>query len=624
MQSVQRALRALLALTLLLGAFVAGCDDDVTKNQFSPSDLGGADFVPPESDATDDTRRPLPDTPGFEDCCLLIRAGAVDSYQVHIGRRISLGAILYSRESGNPIEGERITWSLDGDGSSTLSSTESITSADGLAEVEFIAGDILGNFTVTADYPEARETSFSVDVVQLPNGDLQVNVINSAANILEVAPYDVYVYPGDFLRCRHMAPLSMPSEYIELKQAAATGDQVLFEGLLSEDDYVVAGVAYDENGKVIAKACVEGITIPNMGVEELDLVFQLIPLNPVGTYRVRAYFDFGDALASAGPFGETLVMIFEGFNNPGRLIYDGIFAVFELFIPSFFCSALDGLAGLTGLDAQLQDAISGAILGTSFGCTVVRAGCNVRDTVRNLQVLSTVYLSKLGANFGVFGSTSFTGLILSWNGNDLVLANDVLQSDLQLLSGDWEGSVVGYDRLLIQNHPVDLRYGELIVYIINQVILPSIAGGATSFSDALVYWINCDGIATNISNISVAGQSISYDTAYGACEGTIGFLGTILGFGEALLSLQNLPSTLSLAGEVTLAETTGDFQVDELRDGNWGGVISFGDGSAPIQATWSGCNINTLGPDCDYPDVGFVTPNDGACGCNEDCSNCQD
>ena len=565
--------------------------------------------------------------PEPEDCCLLIRAGAVSEYEVHRGRRLQLGAILYSRETGEAVEGERISWTIEGgDGTSLLSSAESLTSADGLAKVELLAGETLGPLTVIADYPEAQAVTFNVNVAELPNGDLKVNVVNAAANVLPVSPFDVYVYPSSEVRCRHLTPLTMPPNEIEIQQALMSGDSLLYEGLLSEDEYVVAGIGYDVNGKIVSKGCVEGVTIPNMDVAEIDLIMQLIPLNPVGTYRVRAYFDFGDALSQAGPFGETLVTIFDGFNNPGELIYDSVFAICSQFIPSFFCDAIEGVGGVLGIDDLLQDAINDAILGTSIGCTVVRAGCNVRDTVRNLQVLSTVFLSKLGANFGVFGSTNFTGLILSWNDSDLELTNDALQNELQLLSGDWEGSIIGYDRLLIQSHPVDLRYGELIVYIVNNVVIPWMTNGnANSFRDALVYWINCDGIATGISNIDVLGASVSYDAAYSACEGVVGFLGTLLGFGEALLSLQNLPSTLTLAGEVTLGETTGDFQVDELRDGIWGGVIQFDGSSAPVQATWSGCNVNTLGPDCEFPYVEEITSSvGGACSCNEDCSNCVD
>jgi hypothetical protein len=544
--------------------------------------------------------------------------------EVNTGGRASLGVVLYSRKTGNAIPNEVISWSMLTTGDSALSALETVTSEQGVGRLEFIAGAELKSYVVRAEYPDTRAVEFEVSVVQLPSGDLKVNVINADARVMLLNPMQVYLYPTDAMSCRHFNPLSvLPGE---LRQATATrsGEQLLFERVLSSDLYAVVGTGTGPNGNVVAKACVEGIAVRPGVTEEVDLIFQLVPLNPVGTYRVRAYFNFGDALAASGQIGQWLVRIFDGFNDPGRLLYDTIFSLCSQIAPAFLCDTIDAIAGITGIKQEITNAITNAILGTFIGCRIVRAGCDVRNTVRNLELFSLLYMSKLGSSFGVFGSTTFTGLALQFGEQRIEIQDDLLQNQLQLLAGDWEGSVVGYNRLIIGAHMMDLRYGQLIVYIINNVVLPALTNGqANSFNDALAYWFNCAGIGQSLGNICILGQCLGASTGESICRGALNLLGGLLGFGNALLSLQNVPSALQLSGEVTMVETTGDFQVDLLERGTWGGTLNINGTSSPINASWSGCNVASLGVECDYPLLDFVFGGQGACSCNADCSNCQ-
>ena len=177
--------------------------------------------------------------------------------------------------------------------------------------------------------------------------------------------------------------------------------------------------------------------------------------------------------------------------------------------------------------------------------------------------------------------------------------------ELQLVSGDWEGVLMGYDKLNIMNHGVDLRYGKLINYLINNVLLPAIAGGATNFHAALEYWFNCQGFAQWLSGISLFGYSIGYDSAYSVCSGAIGLLGRLIGFGTAMLSLQEFSSVMFLNGEVKLVENTGDFMVDALEGGTWAGTLNFGDSVSPVRGLWSGCSIDQAVGGCEIPPIDF-------------------
>lgn len=611
---------------LALGLLALGCDDTVSQQQVT-SDLGEPDFSVPQdtADPPSDTS-PRPDTTPVEvePCCILIPAGGATSLEVNVGARASLGVVLYSRKTGNAIADEIVTWTMLTTGDSTLSALETVTAEDGTARLDFVAGETLQTYTIKAEYPETRAIEFQVTVIQLPAGDLKVNVINADARIMELSPLEVSLYPADLMDCRHFNALTPAPGALLTATSTQTPDQHTFESILSSGIYVLTGVGHGPNGNVVSKACVENIVVRPDTVEEVDLIFQLVPLNPVGTYRVRAFFNFGDAIAATGQVGEWLIRIFDGFNDPGALLYDTIFLLCEQIAPAFVCDAIDLVAGFTGIKQEIANAITNAILGTNIGCQIVHAGCDVRDTVRNLELFSTLYMSKLGDNFGVFGSTTFTGLALQFGDQRIEIADDLLQNELQLLAGDWEGSVIGYNRLMIGSHVMDLRYGQLIVYIINNVVLPALTNGqANSFNDALAYWFDCAGIGQSLGNICILGQCIGQSTAEGICRGALGFLGGLLGFGQALVSLENVPSALQLSGEVTMVEATGDFQVDLLEAGIWAGTLNINGTSSPIEASWSGCNVASMGVDCAYPLVDFVFGAEGACSCNDDCSNCQ-
>ncbi|PJB48601.1 MAG: hypothetical protein CO108_02125, partial [Deltaproteobacteria bacterium CG_4_9_14_3_um_filter_63_12] len=360
-------------------------------------------------------------------------------------------------------------------------------------------------------------------------------------------------------------------------------------------------------------ACVDGEETRDGVVTEVDLIFQLIPLNPVGTYRVRSYFDFGDAIASTGAVGEWIMMIFDGFDDPGAMLYNIIIDLCGQFAPGLLCQGIDAVAGLTGLKKDLQDAITNLVTSSDTGCKIIRAGCDLRGAVRTLEVLSTVYMSKLGADFRIYGTTNFTGLAFYWRyscpagapadcGRTELSYDAVL--DLQLVAGDWEGTVTSYDHLVIGSHGVDLRYGKLITFLINDVLLPALTNDqAHNFQEALEYWFNCESFANWLSGISILGASLSYDSSYSVCSGAINILGTGLGFGTALLSLQEFSSVMNLSGEVDFVELDGDFGVDELVNGKWAGTLNFGGSVSSILGVWSGCRIDEVSGTCEYPPV---------------------
>src|SRR5699024_6926330 len=131
--------------------------------------------------------------------------------------------------------------------------------------------------------------------------------------------------------------------------------------------------------------------------------------------------------------------------------------------------------------------------------------------IANLEVHSELTIGKMSSNYEFRGTDNWLGITLYWRWNcDANSPPDCgaieLRADangeigsLGVLSSAWIGRIVAYNQLQIDRHPITLEYGRLIMYILNDVILPKLTdGNAHSMSEAFSYWV-CNGIGTAIT-----------------------------------------------------------------------------------------------------------------------------
>jgi hypothetical protein len=338
-----------------------------------------------------------------------------------------------------------------------------------------------------------------------------------------------------------------------LVDAAGVFPTVIFPDRPNGDAYTVAAWAYslNHNGDVeVAYGCTDGNPAIEAG-NSVDVVVDLVDHIPniVGTYDVVHEFDLVDALP---PNIQTVVGLI------GRLANDpGSFVVGCPDNPTDPEACPAGSPGIINLlvdflpDGSFKDAITG-FLDSGIGNAVARDAINeiagnwidsappwvgntvnitgdIYDTLRQFRVEGTmeftaapvVSLDSAGELIGVLptdsGKQTWNDFVFTWsNGCDdapdptLCATRRMGSSQLGIsaVTGTFDGTLLGSNKLQINQHTLSLNYGALMVAILEKIVLPSIFGDECGANDnlpcdslegALGELISCPALAENIS-----------------------------------------------------------------------------------------------------------------------------
>lgn len=510
---------------------------------------------------------------------------------------VELGVMLYDRSSGEPVENAPVQFDVsDEEDEDPLSLTAGQVYSDeqGVAAVEAFLGTQEGTWEVEATNSSSNSVTFEVQILPAETGDLEVELVHPAPGIMDLSDIDLRVYRASHFDCNWFEPLlTQDEETVADAYTPFVGDSVTVENLSVNNAYVVTAIARGEQGQIAAGGCMSSVIVQADQTTDREMILQLIPLNPAGTYDVLSHWDFTDALADAGPAGSVIVTVLDIFENPGQGIYDEIINLVGELVGGLISATIDQFLSMTGLDTQLQNAINNFI-DDSDGLSAVRdAGQELRQVVANLEVHSELSIGKMAQDFEFRGQDNWLGLTLYWSGlcedNDpdpdcdaieLKAEQDGEFADLGVLSSSWTGRVAAFDQLQIDQHAVSLRYGRLIRFILNDVMLPAVTdGNANSMSEAFSYWFGCDSIVGTIisgDEVCAFDYCLEADTVEDFCETAVS---TVFSFADILIDSLEYDMGLRLGGEGRLIEETSDGLVDRIEDGVFEGYIDDGDGS---------------------------------------------
>ena len=530
---------------------------------------------------------------------------AAPNLMVNVTEQSPLKVFLYSKKTGDPVPGQTVTYEiLQGADGVSLSALNAPTTDDGSSSVDLRVGAASANVMVRADHPSSNAVDFEVQIVPLAVGGLNVKPTNTAPSIMDLYDVEVRLYKNSDYSCDEFRPLFAQPEPLGTQIVARAGEAVLFGDLSDRNTYLLTGLARGDRGQIAAAACLDEIAIQADRNKDVELLLQLIPLNPVGTYDVTSHWDFTEAIADSGTVGSVVVRVLNLFENPGQAIYDEIINLVDALVGGIISGALDLFLDLTGLDDQFANMINDFIAGNEALTKIFQAGSDLRDVIANLEVHSELTIGKLSSNYEFRGSDNWLGITLYWRWNcdansppdcgaiPLVVDSTGEIGTLGVLSSEWTGRIVAYDQLQIDTHTVSLRYGRLIIYILNEVILPALTdGNAHSLSEAFAHWIGCGSLATSITGsdgeVCALGACVTDDQIEGFCSSAVS---TLFGFADLIIRGLEFDIGLHLGGEAVLVEMDSDGFVDLMEDGTFTGFMQSSDASAPsspFTATWT-------------------------------------
>ena len=498
---------------------------------------------------------------------------------------------------GNPVQG---------DGDAKLQSGAAYTDDTGVVRVVFAAGTQTGLvYTVQLTTKCAKPQTIQFAVVKAPVGSVKVAFkYDSGPPLNEIK---VSLLPGDFT-CEQLAPEKPLSMVLADKTVFSTHSSAQFDTLTAGTRYTLFAVAKGPMHMIAASGCRDGIlTLPDQ-VTHVTLPLYMVVLNPTGKYDCTDHFDFTNVIkdcsggitdplecaTSAGAdVGKqvccALYQLVTFFNDPGKKIIDLIEDIAKQYIGSLIVNAFDLFSN------AVSDIITNWLLHDSpkWMQNFLKVGQDMMGVITNLEMYSTLELSKIQNNLTIQGKHYWTGIALYWKigcnpkdphydtcGKHVFSMKDLknTQFPLDLVGGQFVASVFDFNKMQIHQHNIDFSYGKLVLFVLDEIILPGVTGGkAHSLQDVLALWLDCKGISNGIlGKISKWFTGSSHDIEK-VCNAAVSSLG---GFVGSFLGALQIDTDMSLRGQCTLVDENDDLRVDKLTKGTYYGEIETGKGKS--------------------------------------------
>ncbi|MFT7579843.1 MAG: hypothetical protein ACI9MR_001510 [Myxococcota bacterium] len=477
-------------------------------------------------------------------------------------------------------------------GDASLNTLQSYTNEAGLAEFEFRANTVAGaSYTIELTSTGADPVRFEVLVTDAPRGSIAVALQYEGP--VSVKNVHIQLVTGQFT-CGQFNPVYPPEQaFADKTLLGVTDGDVRFDNLPEGERFTVVATAESQNGSLAAAGCLDGIVVLAEQDNRVTLTMFLLVLNPSGVYDSASVFDFTGAIP--GQVGNIVNELSTLFTSPGTFLIDRVKDLAALYVGEFITNVVFGF---------FEDAVADIINDWMFNNSpqwvmdILTVGQDLFQVVNRLEMLAQLRISKLQNDYYVAGRLLWNGLVLTWRygcpdvgeaGYDPDCGRNVFtleqfqntQFPMDIIEGSFTASIQNFDKLNIDNHTIRLNYGKLIIFVLNELILPALTGEHTLL-DAVLSFINCASIAEGIGGFSAIG--ISEQDVEDFCVDGISLIIT-----PVTLILGNLAidSQLRLSGTGTLVDDDNDLRVDRIINGAFvGNFESDGQQGSPFTGVW--------------------------------------
>lgn len=480
------------------------------------------------------------------------------------------------------------------------------TNINGIVQNPFSAGLIGGRaylVSLAGDYAEKK--TFIIVVSEAPCGCVDVKMkYDGALPASSLNTIKVYVLPNQFT-CDKLFPEKPVPPSIGNKTMTDIYGNVQFECIPSDTYYTVFATALGPGKCVAAYGCDDGVFVQEKKCREVVLDMDLAQLVPTGMYDCTDHYDFTNVIkdcangvvdplecvAGSGDAGQklccALYQIITFFKTPGTTIIALIKDLAKQFLGSLIVDAVFGLFG-DAVAKIITDYLKNSA--PKWVKDFFTIGEDMMGIITNLELLSDLNISKLQGT-SVQGTHYWHSLVLYWKiGCDpskpdykecgkIVLGIKNQQGNnfpMDIIEGKFTAMVVDFNKLIINKHNIKLNYGKLILWVLNQLIIPKITQGkAHSVKEAAQLWINCPKIADGIFGEIVSWFTGDKKDLENVCIKAVDFL---FGFVDPFLNALAFNSEISLQGNAVLVDKDCDLKTDLITEGKYQGLIEMTSG----------------------------------------------
>ncbi|TNF25296.1 MAG: hypothetical protein EP329_23335 [Deltaproteobacteria bacterium] len=583
----------LLAATLLAGATtVSGCGDDkiVARGggELDDTILGGGDIA----DTVSPDGNTQPNGTGRE---IILLHDTTRPLSVMVTQNQLLRAKVIDYSQGGPASDVTLRFAIveGGDASdASLSSLSAYTDASGVAGVTFRSGTTADRtYTIQVSADDAPPVRFDVYVADSPRGDLRVSLAYEGP--IAVKNVHVRLVNGQFT-CGQFSAVYPPIDVVAEKTLLGVGQgDVLWEHLPASERFTVVATAESQEGHLAAAGCIDGVVIVGEQENKVTLTMFLLTLNPTGIYDSTSVFDFTGAIP--GQVGELVSQISLLFTSPGHFLIEQVKSIAAAYVGELITNAIFGL-----FEDTVADVIDDWMFNNSpqWLQDILQVGKDLTQVVNNLEMQAELRISKLSNDYYVQGALLWQGIVLYWHwgcadegeaGYDPECGRYVFNMQafqdtefpMDIIEGHFTATIQNFNQLDIDNHVIKINYGKLIIFVLNEMILPALSG-EHNLTDAVLSFVNCPAIADAIGGFSAIG--ISEQDVEDFCVDGITLIVTPV---QIVLGGLALDSQLRMSGNATLLDDDDDLNVDEIQNGHFlGHFESDGQQGSPFTGLW--------------------------------------
>ncbi|MCB9731602.1 MAG: hypothetical protein H6745_03085 [Deltaproteobacteria bacterium] len=512
---------------------IAACGDDSTGTQQGSdvdalfSDVvtpdGGGDSTPTDTaqvakvrkldfdDAFGDDQVPCK---GTDRCTISISFSATRTLKV-----------VYT-EDGSVKAGQVVKFAIENDANNLgfLNTLSSFTDESGISLVETKArSEIVGQYVVKAYIDNSDIPPLYFDVVVTSKGTVPLTVLGTYGGSRPVGVYSVRLYRQDAANkpdCSNMLDLftnqtaAQARDNLSLTQSAKFPE---FDGLEQDGTQRFTALVFSLNqanaiqawGCNATEVVVEVNKSKTVSIEMTDR-----PPLYAGSYDITSRFDFISAIPE--PYKKWVDYVVGFFQSPTQTVFElacDLLGGFDNDQLEGFCGSLfsrDGDGNVTPgtLGAFVFDLVDqileSFVQGTVFG-DVLQAGGDVADILKAFEIQATLTFNAEPSAAGEWSeadtSENWHTVKVKWSlgancdpateagcGSRQFSINAFQQ---QAITGHFGASVANYWDLTIEKHPLNLRYGALINYFLENFLLPVVVGNdnVNSYEELLGYMV---------------------------------------------------------------------------------------------------------------------------------------